>query len=64
MQTRINQEKRKWLENYEKGNRLSIKDYSFKPRNLVLVRNSEVEASLDRKMKPRYLGLMVVMSRT
>jgi hypothetical protein len=41
-----------------------ITDHDFTPGNLVLVRNSRVEAELNRKTKPRYLGPMVVLRRT
>jgi hypothetical protein len=40
-----------------------IKDFDLKPGSLVLVRNSAVEMSANRKMKPRYLGPMVVIQR-
>lgn len=40
-----------------------IKDFNLKAGSLVLVRNSAIEMSADRKMKPRYLGPMVVIQR-
>jgi hypothetical protein len=39
----------------------TIRTYQFAPGNLVLVRNSHVEASLDRKTKPRWIGPMVIV---
>lgn len=36
----------------------------YEPGTLVLVRNSEIEKSLDRKSKPRYLGPFEVVRRT
>lgn len=39
-------------------------DYDFKPGRLVLIRNTEVKSSLDRKMKPQYLGPMIEILRT
>ena len=64
MRNRIDKGKREWLAKYEKDNRMTIKDFTFNPGDLVLVRNTEVESSLDRKMKPRYLGPMIVIAKS
>ncbi|KAF8814739.1 hypothetical protein BYT27DRAFT_7081340 [Phlegmacium glaucopus] len=64
MCARIDQGKREWLIKYEKDNRVAIKYFTFEPGDLVLIRNSEIESSLDRKMKPRYLGPMIVISKS
>ena len=64
MRHRIDQGKRDWLAKYEKDNKSTIKDLDFKPGDLVLVRNTEIESSLDRKMKARYNGPMIVISRS
>jgi hypothetical protein len=42
----------------------TIRAYQFAPGNLVLVRNSRVEVSLDRKTKPRWIGPMVIVRQT
>jgi hypothetical protein len=41
-----------------------IRAYQFAPGDLVLVRNSRVEASLDRKTKPQWIGPMVMVCQT
>jgi hypothetical protein len=41
-----------------------IRAYQFAPSDLVLVRNSHVEASLDWKTKPRWIGPMVIVHQT
>ena len=64
MRARIDKRKREWLVRYEKENKNTIKDLTFVPGNLVLVRNTEIESSLDKKMKPRYTGPMIVISRS
>jgi hypothetical protein len=64
MRERIDQGKREWLARYEKDNKYTIKDLDFKPGDLVLVRNTEIESSLDKKMKARYNGPMIVISRS
>jgi hypothetical protein len=64
MRKRIDQRKRDWLVKYEKDNKSTIKDLNFKPGDLVLVRNTEIESSLDKKMKARYNGPMIVVSRS
>jgi hypothetical protein len=64
MRNRIDQGKREWLARYEKANKSTIKDLNFKPGDLVLVRNTEIESSLDKKMKARYNGPMIVVSRS
>jgi hypothetical protein len=64
MRKRVDTRKREWLLRYEKENRHTIKDLNFQPGDLVLIRNTEIESSLDRKLKARYMGPMVVISRS
>ena len=48
---------------FERDHSASIKDYDFKLGNLVLIRNTAIEKALNRKMRPRYLGPLIVISR-
>jgi hypothetical protein len=48
---------------FEKEHRSQIRDFAFRRGNLVLMRNSQVEMSLNKKMQPRYLGPLIVVSR-
>jgi hypothetical protein len=41
-----------------------IVDFNFNPGQLVLLHNSRIEESLNRKTKPCYLGPYVVIKRT
>jgi hypothetical protein len=40
----------------------TIHNYKFAPGSLVLMRNTRIEYKLDRKMKPRYLGPLIIVS--
>jgi Integrase zinc binding domain/RNase H-like domain found in reverse transcriptase len=48
---------------FEKENKATIKNFDFKRGDLVLMRNTAIEKSLDRKMHQRYLGPYVVIDR-
>ncbi|ESK80816.1 hypothetical protein Moror_15754 [Moniliophthora roreri MCA 2997] len=61
MMERVDQIKRDNLKKFEKENRHKIKEFDFKPGQLVQMRNSGIEKDLDRKMYPRYLGPMIVV---
>ncbi len=56
--------KRERMLQYTKMNANKIKEFKFKCSNLVLLQNSQIESSLNVKMKPRYLGPLVVIHRT
>jgi hypothetical protein len=64
MRKHIDEGKQAWLVKYEREHRFKIKDLVFQQGDLVLVRNTEIESSLDKKMKARYTGPMVVISRS
>jgi len=49
---------------FERRFHANIKSHDFQPGTYVLVCNSKVEYELSKKMKPRYLGPMVVVRRT
>lgn len=51
-------------EDFEWKYRKRLRKEFYKPGELVLVRNSEVESRLNRKTKPRYLGPYEVCRRT
>ena len=48
---------------FEKEHSASIRDFDFKRGALVLIRNTRIEKSLNKKMRPRYLGPLIVVSR-
>jgi ABC-type Fe2+-enterobactin transport system substrate-binding protein len=62
MRHHISVEKLKRLRCYEFDNKAVIKDFHFKPGDLVIVRNTAIESSLDKKMKPRHNGPMIVIA--
>src|ERR1700761_1356784 len=49
---------------FEKKNAAKIRDFNFKRGDLILIRNTAIEKSLNRKMRARYFGPMVVVSKT
>jgi ribosomal protein L21E len=62
MRKRVDKDKLLRLKAYEKDFKAVIKDFKFKPGDLVLIRHTEIESSLDKKMKPRYTGPMIVVA--
>jgi hypothetical protein len=64
IQDLVRDSRRRNLERFEKRHGSRIIDFDFKPGALVLIRNTRVEESLNRKTKPRYLGPMVVVRKT
>jgi hypothetical protein len=64
MRQRIDKDKLRRLEAYERDFAAVIKDFRFQPADLVLMRNTAIEKSLDKKMKARYNGPMIVIRET
>src|SRR6267154_1282398 len=48
---------------FEREHSATIRDFDFQLGDLVLVRNTAIEKSLNRKMRARYLGPLVVVLR-
>ncbi|KNZ77823.1 hypothetical protein J132_03332 [Termitomyces sp. J132] len=48
---------------FETEHAATIRDYNFKTGNLVLMSNTRIEITHNKKMKPHYLGPLVVISR-
>ena len=48
---------------FEREHAATIRDFDFQRGDLVLIRNTAIEKALNRKMRPRYLGPLVVISR-
>lgn len=60
---RVTQEKKNRVAAYAEANANTIKNWNFKRGDLVLMRNTAIESSLNKKMKPRYIGPLVVVAR-
>ena len=48
---------------FEKDHAATIRDFDFKLGDLILLRNTAIEKALNRKMRPRYTGPFIVVSR-
>ena len=48
---------------FEKRHNATIRDFNFQKGDLVLMRNTAIEKSLNRKMHPQYIGPLIVISR-
>lgn len=48
---------------FERDHQHTIRDFDFKRSDLVLIRNTRIEKGLTRKMRPRYLGPLIVVAR-
>jgi hypothetical protein len=64
MRAQVDAEKAAAVRRYARVHERTIENFDFKPGDLVLVRNTQVEKSLNSKMEARYLGPMVVVRRT
>jgi len=64
MRRRVDRGKREAVRRYELKYKYTIMDFNFKPGDIVLIRNTRIEKSLDKKAKFRYLGPMVVVRKT
>ncbi|KAI0056165.1 hypothetical protein BV25DRAFT_1814593 [Artomyces pyxidatus] len=51
-------------EKFERRFHFNMRTNTFEPGDLVLVRNTEIEKSMNRKAKPRYLGPYIVDRQT
>ena len=48
---------------FEQEHAATITDYNFHLGDLVLIRNTAIEKALNRKMRARYIGPLIVISR-
>jgi hypothetical protein len=51
------------VKRFELVHQRTIRDYNFVKGDLVLMRNTQIEKSLNRKMRPRYLGPLIIIDR-
>ena len=64
MRERVGKDKLQWALKFSEEHKNSIKDFNFKPLDLVLVKNMVVEHSYSAKMLPRFHGPLVVITKT
>jgi hypothetical protein len=55
--------RRKAAIRFERVHSATLRDFNFVRGDLVLIRNTAIEKALNRKMRPRYLGPLIVVSR-
>src|ERR1700677_1528419 len=48
---------------FEKSHAKTICNFDFKRGDLVLIRNTKIKKSLNQKMRPRYLGPLIIILR-
>jgi len=63
LRDRIHRARNRAALRFEREHATVIRDFNFGKGDLVLVRNTAIEKALNKKMRPRYFGPMVVVSR-
>ena len=63
MKEKVTKEKIRRTLQLERDLQHKIEEFDLGPESLVLVKNSAIEMLADRKIKPRYLGPMVVVRK-
>lgn len=63
IRSKVYEARREAARRFESDHRYTIRDFNFQRGDLVLIRNTAIEKSLNRKMRPRYTGPMVVVAR-
>ena len=63
LHNKVHDARRKAAVIFEREHAHTIRDYDFKLGDLVLIRNTAIEKALNRKMRARYLGPCIVISR-
>jgi len=63
LNTKVYEARRKAAFIFEKEHANTIRDYDFKLGDLVLIRNTAIEKALNRKMRARYLGPCIIVSK-
>ena len=48
---------------FEEDHSATLVDHTCKPGDLILIRNTAIEKALNRKMRPRYVGPLIVIAR-
>jgi len=61
MRQKVSKEKIRRMLHLESNLQHKIKEFNLKPGSLVLVKNSAIELLADWKIKPQYLGPMVII---
>jgi hypothetical protein len=61
--SKIYQARLKAARRFEQDHFCTLKDFDFQRSSLVLMRNTQIEKSLNKKMRARYIGPLIVVSR-
>jgi hypothetical protein len=60
--SRVYQARLKAARRFEQDHLHTLKDFDFQRGSLVLMRNTQIEKSLNKKMRARYIGPLIVVS--
>jgi hypothetical protein len=60
--SKVYQARLKAARRFEQDHLRTLKDFDFQHGSLVLMRNTQVEKSLNKKMRARYIGPLIVVS--
>ena len=63
MRERVEKGKLQWALKFAEEHKNSIKDFNFKPLDLVSVKNMITESSFSAKMLPHFHGPMLVVAK-